>query len=66
MERCGHGFILPGGSVVKDPPDNAGDIRDVGSKPGWGRCPGRGMAAHSSLLVQRIPPTEVPHGSHRV
>ena len=26
--------------VVKSPPVNAGDIRDVGSTPGWGRSPG--------------------------
>ena len=28
--------------VVKKPPANAGDIRDVGSIPGLGRSPGRG------------------------
>ena len=26
--------------VVKSPPVNAGDIRDMGSIPGWGRSPG--------------------------
>ena len=26
--------------VVKNPPANLGDIRDVGSIPGWGRSPG--------------------------
>ena len=26
--------------VVKSPPVNAGDIRDVGSISGWGRSPG--------------------------
>ena len=26
--------------VVKNPPANAGDIRDVGSVPGWGTSPG--------------------------
>ena len=31
---------FPGGSVVKDPPANAGDIRDAGSIPGSGRSPG--------------------------
>ena len=31
---------LLSGSVVKNPPANAGDIRDVGSVPGWGRSPG--------------------------
>ena len=28
--------------VVKNPPANAGDIRDVGSIPGPGRSPGEG------------------------
>ena len=28
--------------VVKNPPANAGDIRDAGSIPGWGRPPGEG------------------------
>ena len=28
--------------VVKNPPVNAGDIRDVGSVPGLGRSPGEG------------------------
>ena len=27
--------------VVKNPPANAGDIRDTGSIPGWGRSHGR-------------------------
>ena len=33
---------LPGGTVVKNPPVNAGDIRDVGSIPGLGKSPGGG------------------------
>ena len=28
--------------VVKDPPANAGDLRDMGSIPGLGRSPGGG------------------------
>ena len=28
--------------VVKNPPANAGDIRDVGLIPGWGRSPREG------------------------
>ena len=28
--------------VVRNLPVNAGDIRDGGSVPGWGRCPGGG------------------------
>ena len=30
---------VPGDSVVKNPPANAGDIRDTGSIPGSGRSP---------------------------
>ena len=33
---------FPGGSVVKNPPANAGDTRDTGLIPGWGRSPGGG------------------------
>ena len=33
---------FPGGSVVKNLPANAGDIRDVGSIPGSGISPGEG------------------------
>ena len=28
--------------VLKNPPANAGDIRDASSTPGLGRCPGEG------------------------
>ena len=31
---------FPGGAMVKNPPANAGDMRDTGSIPGLGRCPG--------------------------
>ena len=31
---------FPGGTVVKNPPDNAGDTGSV--SPGWRRCPGEG------------------------
>src|SRR5574341_360678 len=33
---------FPGGSMVKNLPANAGDIRDAGSIPGLGRSPGGG------------------------
>ena len=33
---------LPGGSVVKDPPANAGDVRDSGIILGSGTSPGEG------------------------
>ena len=37
-------FVLgfPGGIVVKNRPANAEGIRDAGSSPGSGRCPGGG------------------------
>ena len=33
---------FPGGSVVKNPPANAGNARDLGLIPGLGRSPGEG------------------------
>ena len=33
---------FPGGSVVKNPPTNAGDAKEVDSISGWGRSPGEG------------------------
>ena len=33
---------FPGDAVVKNPPANAGDVRDMDLIPGSGRCPGRG------------------------
>ena len=33
---------FPGGAVVKNPPANAGDVRDMGSVPGSGRSRGEG------------------------
>ena len=44
--------------VVKNPPANAGNIRDTGLIPGLGRSPGKGMATHSRILAWRIPWTE--------
>ena len=48
--------------VVKNPPANAEDVRDIGSSPGSGRSPGGGHATHSSILAWRIPRTEKPGG----
>ena len=36
---------FPGGSVVKNPPINARDSRDVGLIPGSGRSPGEGSGS---------------------
>ena len=63
--------------MVKNPPANAGYVRDVGSIPGSGRSLGqedpleKDMATHSSVLAWRIPWTEEVGGlqsmvSHRV
>ena len=46
--------------VVKNPPAEAGDMRDAGSTPGWGRSPGEDMAILYSILAWRIPWTEEP------
>ena len=48
--------------VVKNPPANAGDLRDVGLTLGWEDLLEEGMAAHSSILPWRIPWTEEPSG----
>ena len=49
---------LPGGSVVRNPPANAGDPGVVVSIPGSRRSPGEAMALHSSALAWKIPWTE--------
>ena len=50
--------------VVKNPPPDAGDLRDVGSIPGSGRFPGggHGKKTHSSILARRIPWAEESGG----
>ena len=40
---------------IKNPPANAGGLRDTGSIPG-----SEGMATHSSFLAWRIPQIEEP------
>ena len=50
---------FPGGSVVKNPSANAGD---VGSIPGSGRSLQKEMATHSSIRDWEIPRTEEPDG----
>ena len=46
--------------MVKNPPANAGDIRDVGSIPESGDPLEEEMATHSSILAWRIPWTKEP------
>ena len=57
--------------VIKNPPANAGGIRDMGSIPGLVKSLEEGMATHSSTLAWKIPWTEEPGGlwiigSHKV
>ena len=53
---------FPGGSVVKNPPANAGVARDSGSTPGGEEPLEKEMTTHSSILVWEIPWTEEPGG----
>ena len=51
--------------VVKNLPANAGDIRDVGSIPGWGRSPGGGHGIplqYSFFFSTPVFLTEESHG----
>ena len=52
MEYISHMKIylmgIPGGSVVNNPPVNAGD---TGSVPGLERSPGEGAATHPRILA---------------
>ena len=52
--------------LVKNLPANAGDVRDMGLTPGFGRSLERGKATHSSILAWRIPWTVKSMGSQRV
>ena len=57
--------------VVKNPPANAGDLREVGLIPGSGRCPGGRHGNPLQYSAWRIPWTEGPGrlystGLHRV
>ena len=48
--------------MVKNPPANAGDARDIGLILGLGRSPGAGNGNSSSILAWKIPWTEEPGG----
>ena len=50
---------FPGGSVIKNPPANAGDmVRSLGREDPLEK----GMATHFSILAWEIPWTEQPGG----
>ena len=46
--------------VVKNPPANGGDVKDMGSIPGQEDPLEEGTETHSSILAWRIPWTEGP------
>ena len=49
-------WVFPGGTSSKQNlPASAGDLRDVASIPGLGRCLGEGLETHSSIHAWRIP-----------
>ena len=50
---------FPGGTVLKNPPANAGDLVSIS---GLKRSPEREMASHCSILAWKIPWTEEPGG----
>ena len=54
------GFL--GSAVLKNPPADAGDTKDVGVISGLGRSLGYEMATHSSVLSWRTSWTEEPGG----
>ena len=49
---------FPGGTVVKNPPDDAGDAGDLGSIPGSGRSPGGGNGNPLQCSGQENPTDE--------
>ena len=51
---------FPGGSVIKNPPANAGDVEASGSIPGSGGAFGKGNGTHSSVLAWGIQWTDEP------
>ena len=57
---------LPGGTVVKNPPAPAGDMREAGSVLGWGRSPGEGKGSHSRILAFKFHGRLQSTGSQRV
>ena len=49
-----------GGSMVKNPPANAGNTGDTGSIPRWGRSPGGG---HGKPLQYSCPENPIDRGT---
>ena len=59
---------FPGGAVVKNPPANAEETRDVSSIPGWGRSPrvGNGNPLQYSCLENPMDRGAWPAAVHGV
>ena len=59
---------FPGGASGKEPTNNVGDLRDMGSTPGSGRSPGggHGNPLHYSCMENptRTPPPQRSLGSY--
>ena len=59
-----HNRGCPGGSAIKNPPANAGDVGSFIQSLGQEDPLEKEMATHSSILVGEIPWTEEPGGLH--
>ena len=59
---CSLYWGFPGGAVVKNPPANARDTRDMVQSPGSGRSPGVGNGNPLGILFWKILWTEVSGG----
>ena len=59
----GQGF--PDGSVVKNPPDNAGEAKDMGSIPGSGKSSGEGNGNSLQYSYLENPTDRVARGLQR-
>ena len=57
-----HTWASQAALVVKNPPANAGGIRDMVGSLGWEDPLEKDTATHSSVLAWRIPWTEEPGG----
>ena len=53
--------VSQGGSVVKNPPANAGNTETKIRSLGWENLLEKKMATHSSILAWKIPWTEEPN-----
>ena len=61
-KQCKSPWASQAALVAKNPPGEAGGVRDVGSVPGSGSSPGGGNGNHASILDWRIPRTEETGG----